>query len=80
VTEEWVDLQVSHHLGRVQAPDELWQRIEHPRPRRRTVPRLAVVAAAVAAVIAVAYSSARPREIHRVEAMSSGTCNLCHTM
>ena len=78
---DWVDLQVAHHLGAVQAPEELWARIERPQPRRRrTVPRLAVAVAAVAAVIAVAYSSTRPREIHRVEALGAGTCNLCHTM
>ena len=77
---DWVDLQVAHHLGPVQAPEELWARIERPMPRRRTAPRLALAMAAVVAVIAVAYSSTRPREIHRVDVLSSSTCSLCHTM
>jgi hypothetical protein len=35
--------------------------------------------AAVLAVIAVAYSATRPRDIPRVN-VSAGSCNLCHTM
>jgi hypothetical protein len=78
---EWVDLQMSHHLAPVQAPDELWQRLQAPRPvRRRTAPRLAIAtAAAVLAAIVVAYSATRPRELPRAT-FTSGTCNLCHTM
>ena len=74
---EWVDLQLSHQLARVQAPDQLWMRIQTP-PARRTMPRLALAtAAAVLAVIAVAYSATRPRDIPRVT-FSTATCNMCH--
>jgi len=79
---EWVDLQLSHQLTSVKAPDELWARIEtRRRPRRRSVSHLALAtAAALLAVIAVAYSSTRPHEARHTASISSTTCNLCHTM
>jgi len=79
---EWVDLQLSHQLAPVEAPAELWQRLEPCRVRRRrAVPRLALAtAAAVLVVIAVAYSSIRSHEIPRASTFSAGSCNLCHTM
>ena len=74
---EWVDLQLSHQLASVKAPDELWRRIEK-RPRRRRAPRLAVAtAAAVVVVIAVAYSAGRPRVVRAVE-FPQGRCVQCH--
>jgi len=80
---EWVDLQLAHQMSEVKAPDELWERIQRPRParRRRAVPRLAVATvAAVLAVIAVAYSATKPHETHRASVFSTGSCNACHTM
>ena len=76
---EWVDLQLSHQLAAVKAPDQLWERIEN-RPRRRRAPRLAMATAAavVAAVIAVAYSATRPREIPRFASVPPGGCIQCH--
>jgi hypothetical protein len=74
---EWVDLQLSHQLAAVKAPDQLWERI-HERPRRRA-PRLAVAtAAALVALIAVAYSATRPREIPRNAGFPPGSCLQCH--
>jgi len=77
---EYVDLQLSHQLTEVEAPAELWQRIEAFPPRHgRTVPRLALAtAAAVLALIAVVYSSSRPQAAPRPSAINAGTCNLCH--
>jgi len=76
---QWVDLQLAHQLAPEKAPDELWSRIQTcPRSRRRAAPRLAVAAAAVVAVIAVAYSSTKPREAPRVSAVSMSTCGACH--
>jgi hypothetical protein len=40
---EWLDLQLSHHLAAVEAPEALWDRIQSaagPRPVRPLVPRL----------------------------------------
>jgi hypothetical protein len=74
-----VDLQLSHQLPAVKAPGELWARIEGRPAPRRVAPRLALAAAAVVAVIAVAYSANRPREIPRVN-VSAGSCSLCHTI
>ena len=77
---EWVDLQLSHQLAPVKAPGELWQRIEGRPARRRYAPRLAMATvAAVLAVIAVAYSATKPRDLPRVN-VSAGSCSLCHTM
>ena len=74
---EWVDLQLSHQLAEVKAPDQLWERIE--RPRRRRTPRLAVAtAAAVVALIAVAYSATKPRENPRFATFPAGSCMQCH--
>ena len=77
---EWIDLQLSHQMAEVKAPDELWTRIQAgPRPRR-VVPRIALATAALVTVIAVAYSSAKPRELPRVATFHSDTCTACHTM
>ena len=42
---DWLDLQLSHQLAPVQAPDALWDRIQQatgPRPAPRTTPALAL--------------------------------------
>ena len=78
---EWVDLQLSHQLAPVKAPDDLWERVQGraPRRRRRSVPRLALATgAAVLAVVALAYSSTRPREIPRLASLPPGSCVQCH--
>lgn len=39
---DWLDLQLSHHLAAVEAPDELWDRIQNgaaPRPASRSLAR-----------------------------------------
>ena len=38
---DWLDLQLSHHLASVEAPDALWDRIQNagPRPAVRSLPR-----------------------------------------
>jgi len=80
---EWVDLQLSHQMASVEAPDELWARVQSGRPARsrRTVPRIALAtAAAVLAVIAVAYSATKPTAPVQVTAFTPTTCNSCHTM
>jgi hypothetical protein len=82
---EWVDLQLSHQMAPVKAPDQLWERVQgqrqRPARRRRLIPRLVLAtAAAVVAVIAVAYSATGPREIPRTASFNSGSCNACHTM
>jgi hypothetical protein len=80
---EWVDLQLSHQMASVQAPEELWTRVQTGRPARtrRIVPRLALAtAAAVLAVIAVAYSATKSPELPRATSFNTGTCNACHTM
>jgi hypothetical protein len=80
---EWVDLQLSHQMASVQAPDELWSRVQAGRRARarRVFPRLALATvAAVLAVIAVAYSATKPRELRPATSFSTGTCNACHTM
>jgi hypothetical protein len=80
---EWVDLQLSHQMASVEAPDELWARVQSSRPprSRRTIPRIALAtAAAVLAVIAVAYSATKSSAPVQVTAFSSTTCNSCHTM
>ena len=80
---EWVDLQLSHQMAPVKAPDQLWVRVQGQRParRRHVIPRLVLAtAAAVVAVIAVAYSATGPREIPRTASFNSGSCNACHTM
>jgi len=79
---EWVDLQLSHQMASAKAPEELWERVQSGRrPRaRRMVPRIALAtAAAVLALIAVAYSATKPVTPTRV-AFSTSTCNSCHTM
>jgi hypothetical protein len=80
---EWVDLQLSHQIASVKAPEELWARVQmgQPAPRRRTFPRLALATvAAVLAVIAVAYSATKPREVPQTTSFTTGTCTACHTM
>jgi len=70
-------------MASVKAPNELWARVQAGNPvrTRRVVPRLALAtAAAVLAVIAVAYSATKPRELHPTASISTGTCNACHTM
>jgi hypothetical protein len=75
---EWVDLQLSHQLSQVTAPEELWTRIQsQPARRPKAVPRLALAAAAIA-VIAVAYSSTKPREAPRASFLPPSTCSSCH--
>ncbi|HXK02915.1 MAG TPA: hypothetical protein VMS37_10960 [Verrucomicrobiae bacterium] len=75
---EWIDLQLAHQLTAVKAPDELWERVQG-RPRRQGVPRLALAtAAAVLAVVALAYSSTRPREIPKFASVPPGSCLQCH--
>ena len=76
---EWVDLQLAHQLAPVGAPDELWDRVQGRRRRRQTVPRLALATAmAVLVVVALAYSSTRPREIPRLASLPTGSCVQCH--
>jgi len=80
---EWVDLQLSHQIASVKAPDDLWSRIESGRPtrRRRVVPRIALAtAAAILAAIAVAYSATKPHVHAPATPFASTTCNACHTM
>ena len=75
---EWVDLQLSHQLAAVKAPEELWERIQGPPVRRqKAVPRLALAAVTIA-VIAVAYSSTKPREAPRSAFLPPSTCTSCH--
>ena len=75
---EWVDLQLAHQLAPVTAPDQLWDRVQGKRGKRR-MPRLALAtAAAVLAVVALAYSSTRPREIPRFAGTLPGGCLQCH--
>jgi len=51
---DWIDLQLSHSLGPVSAPDELWERIDFPAasaPRRRPAAVRWAIPAAVAACL-----------------------------
>ncbi|HTP35570.1 MAG TPA: hypothetical protein VMJ75_25505 [Candidatus Acidoferrales bacterium] len=76
---EWVDLQLAHQLTAVKAPDELWERVQGRSRRRQGVPGLALAtAAAVLAVVAMAYSSTRPREIPKFGSLPPGSCLQCH--
>jgi hypothetical protein len=69
---DWIDLQLAHSLTSVQAPDELWSRIQAPavRPRRPMAIRCAVPAAVAACVMVVL---ARPVHEDRVFASSDPT-------
>ena len=49
---DWLDLELSHHLAPVAAPDELWDRINTAgTPARRTKPAFALPVAAVVTLI-----------------------------
>jgi hypothetical protein len=66
---DWVDLQLAHSLTRVQAPDELWARIQAPvaRQQRPVAIRWAVPVAIAACVVVLL---ARPVHEDRVFASS----------
>jgi len=61
---DWIDLQLAHSLTRVQAPDELWARINAPVVRRRPIAIRWALPAAIAACVMVLL--ARPVREDRV--------------
>ena len=59
---DWIDLQLAHSLTRVQAPDDLWDRIMAPPPVRRPFAvRWAVPTGIAACVMAL---TAMPHELY----------------
>src|SRR5436305_10235633 len=66
---DWIDLQLAHSLTRVQAPDELWARMNGPvAPRRRHMAIRWAVPVAIAACGMIVL--ARPVREDRVFAAS----------
>ena len=79
---EWLDLELSHHLAPVEAPDELWDRVCAARRGRPETPHFAFpIAAVVTLILAGAlYFIARGQPAptpYRTAAHSE--CGLCHT-
>ncbi len=80
-----IDEVLARHLGRVAAPEELWERIENPQARM-PVPRInalrvrALLAVAVMMVIAMVIFQTRRRTVaveYRLT-QHNAACFLCH--
>jgi hypothetical protein len=79
-----IDEVLTRHLGRVEAPKELWDRIENSQVSARVPTRSARVRALIAVAvmmvivgIVVRKNSMTPRVSKTPEALTS-TCQLCH--
>jgi hypothetical protein len=80
-----IDEVLARHLGRVSAPEELWERIENPRarvpvPRARTLRVKALIAVAVMMVITIVVFQTRRRtvEVEYRLTQHNAACFLCH--
>ena len=80
-----IDEVLARHLGRVSAPEELWERIENPQasmpvPRTRALRVRALLAVAVMMVIAVVVFQTRRRtvEVEYRLTQHNAACLLCH--
>jgi len=75
------ELELAACLSRVEAPDELWRRIQNPQVRRRTSsPLLAAAAVFVVSVVSAAWyvSRAVPQPVSKPVLSRSGACATCH--
>ena len=75
---------LTRHLGRVEAPEELWERIENSQGSARVPTRPARLRALIAVAVMMAIvgivvhkNSMTPRVSKAPEALNS-TCQLCH--
>ena len=80
-----IDEVLARHLGRVSAPEELWERIENPQarmpaPRTRALRMRALLAVAVMMVIAMVVFQTRRRtvEVEYRLTQHNAACFLCH--
>ena len=80
-----IDEVLARHLGRVAAPEELWERIENPPVPARTTRRvgvralLLVATLLVFAVVVHKYSMApRVSDVARPSEALNTACLLCH--
>ena len=82
---EWLDLELSHHLAPVKAPDELWgTRLRRAaRPPDRRIWRLPVAAVVTLILAGALYFIARgqpaPARYRGYTASAHTECLACHT-
>jgi len=82
---EWLDLELSHHLARVEAPANLWSRICAARPRRQVTHLSLPIAAVVTLVLGgtlyfIARGAPPPRTDRAAYSANVHTdCLTCHT-
>jgi hypothetical protein len=81
---EWLDLELSHHLAPVEAPDELWGKVCTAR-RQRPTPHFALPIAAVVTLILggalyfIARGQPAPAQYRGYSASAHTECLSCHT-
>jgi len=80
-----IDEVLARHLGRVSAPEELWERIDNPQarmpvPRARTLRVRALIAVVLMMVITIVAFQTRRRtvEVEYRLTQHSTACFLCH--
>lgn len=81
---EWLDLELSHHLARTEAPDELWGRVCAVRARRHTPHFRLPIAAVVTLVLGgalyfIARGAPAPQQYRGYSANAHSGCISCHT-
>jgi hypothetical protein len=79
---EWLEHELSERLRRVEAPDELWERIQERSAPRRQVRWMALAAAFGLMTVGTLWLSASARGtrvVPRPMSMDPSTCALCHT-
>jgi hypothetical protein len=68
---EWFEPALAGHLDRVAAPEDLWDRIQNPQPRKARVPasaRIVRMCACAAMVLLAAWLYPRSREVRSGDA------------
>ena len=74
--------ELASHLARVEAPEELWRRIQEPRRigRRFASPLLAAASVFLVSMVSAAWyvSRAAPGPIVKPVISRSGACATCH--
>jgi hypothetical protein len=81
---EWLDLELSHHLAPVKAPDELWGNVCAARHDRQTPHMALPVAAVVTLILAgalyfIARGQPAPARYRGYTASAHTECLACHT-